>query len=110
MHGGFPGGSFDFKTLSYKWNSSGPVEINGPLSKRRHVFRLLTDPQEYVPGVTLSVSVKFFRTYDKPHLGVHHWTGRMWDADPAPILPTFPRPEPKAIRPNGSAYSGYVEG
>ena len=101
VHGGFPEAALILKTLSYKWNSFGAFEINGPLSKRRHVFRLLTDPQEHIPGVTLSVSVKFFRTYDKPHLGVHHWTGRMWDAGPAPILPKFPRPNPRRFRPNG---------
>ena len=53
------------------------------------------DSQERPEHVNLSVSVKFFRTPDHARFSVHHWIGRVWEADHMTAPPLLSRPAPR---------------
>ena len=95
--GDFPDVAEILQTLPYKRDALGSFEVKGPLRKRRAIFDLLARSQEQSSEVRRSVSVKFFRAYDAPHLSVHHRIGRDWVVYNAPAPPLLGRDEPTEV-------------
>lgn len=96
-HEYFPKVAEILQTLPYTRNSLGAFDIRGPRLQRQEVFRLLIHPLEPRPGTILSVSVKFFRRPDRSRFSVHHWVGRIWDADHTTIPPMLKCIESEAV-------------
>ena len=85
-------GRFDLKTLPGHLKFLGAFEIKGPRRQRRapSADRSCRNAPEHV---NLPVPVKSYP--DRTRFSVHHWVGRVWEADhmTAPPLLSHPAPE-----------------